>query len=44
MPEYKEGPKAKENFEDAMKRLFRAPKDTQKEPPKPKKKPISDKD
>jgi len=35
-PEYKEGPEAKENFEQAMKSIFRAPK--AQNPKKPKRK------
>jgi hypothetical protein len=36
MPEYKEGPEAKERFEQAMKTLFQAPK-----PKKSKKRPTT---
>jgi len=37
-PEYREGPKAKEEFEKTMTALFRAPKNIAKSKPKPKKK------
>jgi hypothetical protein len=48
MPEYKEGPEAKEKFEQTMRTLFQAPKPTNRkknkaEIPSLRKKPRSDK-
>jgi hypothetical protein len=42
-PEYNEGPEARKKFEDGMKKLFQAPKDTAKQllKPKPKRKKTS---
>lgn len=37
-PEYHEGPKARENFDKGMAKLFQASKDGVKEKPKPKRK------
>jgi hypothetical protein len=38
LPEYNEGPKARETFDKGMTKLFQAPKETAKEQPKPKRK------
>lgn len=35
-PEYREGPEAREKFDDGMAKLFRAPKIKEEKPPKDK--------